>query len=62
MQRESSFYMLTSLYQDETRRTDYSGIFLAGCAGGVAQLSIACPIELIKVKMQTQMAGQDRFR
>ena len=54
--------MLTSLYQDKTRRSDYSGIFLAGCAGGVAQLGIACPIELIKVKMQTQMAGQDRFR
>ncbi|KAK7072857.1 hypothetical protein SK128_020458 [Halocaridina rubra] len=32
----------------------YSDIFLAGCAGGLAQLSIACPIDLVKIKMQMQ--------
>ena len=29
-------------------------IFLAGCAGGAAQLTVACPIDLVKIKLQTQ--------
>lgn len=29
-------------------------IFLAGCAGGVGQLVIACPTDLVKVKLQIQ--------
>ena len=32
----------------------YLEIYLAGCAGGVAQLVIACPIDLAKIKLQTQ--------
>ncbi len=29
-------------------------IFMAGCAGGAAQLVLACPTELVKIKMQIQ--------
>ena len=29
-------------------------IYWAGCAGGVAQLVVACPVDLVKIKLQTQ--------
>ena len=32
----------------------YSNVFWAGCAGGVAQLVVACPVDLVKIKMQMQ--------
>lgn len=32
----------------------YTQIFLAGCAGGAAQLIIACPVDLVKIKLQTE--------
>lgn len=35
-------------------RPSFTDIFLAGCAGGVAQLVVACPVDLIKIKMQMQ--------
>ena len=32
----------------------YTQIFLAGSAGGAAQLIVACPVDLVKIKLQTQ--------
>lgn len=32
----------------------YSDVFTAGCAGGVVQLVVACPVDLVKIKMQIQ--------
>jgi len=32
----------------------YTKTFVAGCAGGAAQLVIACPVDLVKIKLQTQ--------
>ena len=32
----------------------YTKIFLAGTAGGAAQLIVACPVDLVKIKLQTQ--------
>lgn len=32
-------------------------IFWAGCAGGAAQLIVACPVDLAKIKLQTQTVG-----
>lgn len=29
-------------------------IFWAGCAGGAAQLIVACPVDVAKIKLQTQ--------
>ena len=29
-------------------------IFWAGCAGGAAQLVVACPVDLAKIKLQVQ--------
>ena len=31
-------------------------IFLAGCMGGLAQLSVACPVDVVKVVLQSQIA------
>ena len=36
------------------RSGKYTKTFLAGCAGGAAQLVIACPVDLVKIKLQTQ--------
>ena len=30
-------------------------VFLAGCAGGAAQLFIACPVDVIKCTLQAQI-------
>ena len=42
--------------------SDYSKAYLAGCAGGGVQLAIACPVELVKIKLQTQSSGVGRYR
>ncbi|XP_063599631.1 solute carrier family 25 member 48-like isoform X2 [Penaeus indicus] len=40
-------------------RPSFTDIFLAGCAGGVAQLVVACPVDLIKIKMQMQTGSSE---
>ncbi len=39
---------------DSASKPTYGDIFWAGCAGGVAQLVVACPVEVVKIKLQTQ--------
>ena len=36
------------------RSVSLTDVFLAGCAGGAAQLVVACPVDLVKIKLQTQ--------
>ena len=36
-------------------------VYLAGLAGGSLQLAIACPVELVKIRLQTQ-SGQGRYQ
>lgn len=31
-----------------------TAVFLAGCLGGAAQLGVACPVDLAKIKLQVQ--------
>jgi hypothetical protein len=50
---------LTSLRGDSSSKPNYFEIYLAGCAGGLAQLVIACPVDLAKIKLQTQ-TGEHR--
>ncbi|CAL4071602.1 unnamed protein product, partial [Meganyctiphanes norvegica] len=38
-------------------KPSFTDIFVAGCAGGVVQLVIACPVDLVKIKMQMQTGG-----
>jgi solute carrier family 25 protein 45/47 len=38
-------------------KPSHQNIFLAGCAGGAAQLAISCPVDLVKIKLQMQ-AGE----
>ena len=42
--------------QDETNRPPptYLETFLAGCVGGFAQLVVACPVDMVKIKLQMQ--------
>ena len=35
-------------------KPSYYDVFWAGCAGGVVQLVVACPVDLVKIKMQMQ--------
>ncbi|XP_071512800.1 solute carrier family 25 member 45-like isoform X1 [Panulirus ornatus] len=44
---------------NESEKPSYSSIFLAGCAGGVAQLVVACPVDLVKIKMQMQTGSSN---
>ena len=36
-------------------------IFVAGCFGGVAQLSVACPVELAKIQLQVQTGKEKNY-
>ena len=36
-------------------------VYLAGVAGGSIQLAIACPVELVKIRLQTQ-SGPGRYQ
>ena len=46
---------LRYLQQTEPKaKASTSQIYLAGCAGGFAQLIVACPVDLVKIKLQTQ--------
>ncbi|KAG0717818.1 Solute carrier family 25 member 45 [Chionoecetes opilio] len=38
-----------------SERPTYAQVFVAGGAGGLAQLVVACPVELVKIKMQVQI-------
>jgi len=40
-------------------RPTYTAVFAAGCVAGAAQLSIAVPVDLVKVRLQAQ---QGRYR
>ncbi|XP_071453961.1 solute carrier family 25 member 45 isoform X2 [Hetaerina americana] len=46
----------SSNYDSNSKRPPYSvmEIFLCGCIGGFAQVFITCPVDLIKIKMQTE--------
>jgi len=33
----------------------YAGVYVAGCAAGVAQTVVACPSDLVKVVLQSQL-------
>ena len=51
----------------ETRKSSYLNIYMAGCAGGAAQLIPVIPTDYIKVVLQSQIprhkgdAGTDRL-
>ncbi len=34
----------------------YWDYFIAGCVGGAAQLVVACPVDLVKVQLQSQLS------
>ncbi|KAK8396283.1 hypothetical protein O3P69_005374 [Scylla paramamosain] len=40
-------------------KPSYAQVFMAGCAGGLAQLVVACPVDLVKIKMQMQMGAAE---
>jgi len=37
------------------RKPTYSEVFAAGCVGGMAQLVVACPVDVVKVVLQSQI-------
>ena len=40
---------------DQKRKSTNQETFLAGCCGGVAQLVVACPVDVVKVVLQSQI-------
>jgi len=49
--------LLPRLQTGSKESVDYLSVFLAGTLGGAAQLGVACPVELVKVRLQTQTTG-----
>ncbi|XP_013384827.1 solute carrier family 25 member 45 isoform X2 [Lingula anatina] len=43
------------LHPDTTTQPSYRDIYIAGCIGGTAQLAIACPVDVVKVVLQSQI-------
>ncbi|XP_059476764.1 solute carrier family 25 member 45 [Neocloeon triangulifer] len=53
----TSLRQMQSLLSDDVRpesEANLTTVFLAGCIGGVAQLGVACPVDLAKIKLQIQ--------
>ncbi|XP_014674392.1 PREDICTED: solute carrier family 25 member 45-like [Priapulus caudatus] len=44
----------TLKYGEKSLDPSYTDIYLAGCAGGIGQLFITCPTDLVKIKLQIQ--------
>ncbi|ELU17194.1 hypothetical protein CAPTEDRAFT_133374, partial [Capitella teleta] len=48
---------------DHERGVTYTEVFLAGSMGGLVQISVACPVDLVKVVLQSQIPkGAVRFK
>lgn len=45
----------------KTTKIDDLGIFISGCIGGLAQVFITCPVELVKIKLQTETGHNVKF-
>ncbi|XP_013406148.1 solute carrier family 25 member 45-like isoform X3 [Lingula anatina] len=51
------------LHPDTTTQPSYRDIYIAGCIGGTAQLAIACPVDVVKVVLQSQIPhGNEKTR
>ena len=40
----------------------YRDIYIAGCVGGAAQLAVACPVDRVKVVLQSQISKKGRSK
>lgn len=43
---------------DQKRGVTYKEVFCAGCVGGFVQNFVACPVDLVKVVLQSQISNQ----
>ncbi|XP_037072322.1 solute carrier family 25 member 45-like [Pollicipes pollicipes] len=43
--------------RDDAGRPAYGRVFVAGCVGGLAQLVVAVPVDLVKIQLQTSAGG-----
>ncbi|XP_002736823.1 solute carrier family 25 member 45-like [Saccoglossus kowalevskii] len=46
-------------YGDPNKASSNSDILIAGCVGGFVQLSLACPVDLVKIRLQMQMEKRE---
>ena len=51
----SSYGPTLSLLERSRTGHYFENVFWAGCVGGTAQSAIACPLELLKIRMQTEV-------
>ena len=47
---------LKYLKGSDNRKSSYREVYIAGCVGGFAQLFVACPVDVVKVVLQSQMS------
>ena len=48
--------VLKWIHNDPTTQPGYKDVFVAGCIGGAVQLIPACPIDVVKVVLQSQIS------
>ena len=44
---------------DKRREATYTEMYLAGCSGGFFQLFVACPVDKVKVVLQSQIRSKE---
>jgi solute carrier family 25 protein 45/47 len=50
----STLRMMESWGLATTENPSLTAVFAAGCMGGLGQVGIACPVDLVKIKLQAQ--------
>ena len=53
-------YKVSKAPHEPRPQPTYWDIYWAGCVGGTVQLAVTCPVELAKVKLQTQVPYSNR--
>ncbi len=58
----SSYGPSLNVLEGSRSRRYLENVFWAGCVGGTAQSVIACPLELLKIRMQTEVNSVSTLR
>ncbi|KAK6182386.1 hypothetical protein SNE40_010090 [Patella caerulea] len=56
----SSLRVFQRLLGNEGSKPGYLSIYMSGCVAGAAQLGLACPVDLIKVILQSQISNETK--
>lgn len=58
----STFGYLTKFFTEAEEKASISTIYASGCLAGFAQTALACPCELVKIRLQAKTEGKQSLR